>query len=66
MIVRESGSISEVSGTVGVENANRHFMACPAQTKSSTKASDPSAYDDDVHGSGLNSHALLRLICGNE
>jgi hypothetical protein len=52
MIVRESGAMSEVSVTVGAENANRHFMACPAQTNSSTEAGNPGAHDDDVHGSG--------------
>ena len=44
--------MSEVSVTVGVGNANRHFVACPAQTNSSTKASNPGAHDDDVHSFG--------------
>ena len=44
--------MSEVSITIGAESANRHFMACPAQTNPSTEASNPSAHDEDVHSSG--------------
>lgn len=44
--------MSEVSVTVGVGNANRHFVACPAQTNSSTEAGNPGAHDDDVHSFG--------------
>ena len=52
MIVQEPGDMSEVSVIVGAENANRHIVACPAQTNPSTEAGNPGAHDDNVHGSG--------------
>lgn len=46
------GFMSVTGVNIRVENVNRHFVACSAQTDSSTEAGDSGAYDDDVHGSG--------------
>lgn len=40
-------------GGIGVLwDANRHFVACPTQTDSSTESGDSGAHDDDFHDFG--------------